>query len=135
MQGRGFLVAGRRLAAAPTEGDWRGAVMVAYYALFLECREALRRWGKVFPRQANVHHAVRTYFTYATESALKDIGDTLERLGQLRSKASYEESPQPPFAGGTSVRAVRQATDTIARLDAIEADPVRRAAAIASLPP
>ncbi len=135
MQGRGFLAAGRRLAAAPTEGDWRGAFILAYYALFLESREALRRWGRILPRQANVHHAVRTLFVFAAEKDLKKIGDALDQLGQLRSKASYEENPRPPFTRAKSVSAVQLATDTIALLDALEADASRRAVAIASLPP
>lgn len=135
MRGRGFLIPGRRLATAATEGDWRGAAMVAYYALFLEGRAALGRWGSVIGRQANVHHFVRTRFDYATEKDLNRIADALDALGQLRAKASYEETLQPPITSSAAVKAVQRATDMIALLDAIEADPARRAAAITSLPP
>lgn len=41
MRGREFLETADRLASMTAEPDWRSAMSRAYYALFLECRDAL----------------------------------------------------------------------------------------------
>jgi HEPN domain-containing protein len=136
MQGRAFLKPARTLANERNEADWRGAAVHAYYALFLECREALVRWGWPPTGRHNIHHAVRLRFIYATDAELKQIGTTLEELANLRSQASYDLGIVVHFTSPSAARiAIQDSTDAIAQLDAIEADPNRRAAAIASLPP
>jgi hypothetical protein len=125
----------QELVLAPTETHWRTAVGRAYYALMLEGRDALARWGFAPPRQ-NVHSFVRLRFGYASDPDLKSIGFTLDRLSQWRNHADYQLTSGGSFA--TNVRASQAITESrtaLALLDQIEADPVRRAAAIASLPP
>ena len=136
MRGREFLGPARAAVGRGTEADWRTAAVNAYYALFLECREALTGWGVVLPRHLNVHSAVRLKFSYARHKDLNDIAIVLERLGILRNHAKYNLRPGAEFA--TSKKAhlsIKDSADTIALLDAVEADPARRAAAAASLPP
>jgi hypothetical protein len=59
---------------------------------------------------------------------------TLEDLVQLRNAANYDLRPLPAFATDTvAQQAIKDAA--LALFDAIGADPARRAAAIASLPP
>jgi hypothetical protein len=136
MNGRAFLDLARDLAQGRTEVYWRGAAIHAYYTLFLEGREALLRWGFAAAPRHNVHAFVRLKFAVTIDRDLKAIGDALDRLVRLRNKASYDLSFLPEFATpGKATNAVQQATTTLALLDAIDSDPVRRAAAIATIRP
>src|SRR5947209_2849698 len=90
MRGRAFLGAAQDLAAATTEAHWRAAAGCAYYALLLEARDALQRWGfPAFPRD-KVHAQVRLRFTYAAHADLKNIGNALDHRVQLRNQAHYQ---------------------------------------------
>jgi hypothetical protein len=136
MRGRDFLVPASELAAGHTEAHWRGAFVHAYYALLLECRDALARWGRALPPHQNVHSHVRLCFVRAKDADLKRIGLRLEDLVKARNAASYNLLPLPLFASDLKAHlSVQDAADALALLDAIDADPARRAAAIASLPP
>jgi hypothetical protein len=136
MQSREFLKPAQTLANELTEADWRGSAVHTYYALFLECRDALARWGSLPPGRYNVHAAARLKLVYAKDADLKQIGSVLERLGTLGTEASYDMATQQQFSSSNNVRqAITSALAALALLDAIEADPQRRTAAIASLPP
>lgn len=136
MQGRAFLGVARELAAGPTEAHWRTSVIQAYYALMLECRDALQRWGRSPPPRQNVHSYVRLQLTYATDPVLRALGIMLDDFVRRRNKASYDLGRLSIFgSAGPAQTIVQDVTASLTALDAIEADPVRRAAAIASLPP
>ena len=135
MQGRAFLDLARDLLRGRTEADWRGAVIHAYYAVFLEGRDALVRWTRpLSPRDA--HRQVRLTFAYASDGDVQKIGDALDFLSPARAHASYYMNPRNVFLNDGRARGlVQRATDALAVLDAVDADPARRAAAIAALPP
>lgn len=136
MQGRAFLDLARDVVRGVTEVHWRGAVVHAYYALLHECHRALLAWGVVLPRRQSLHSGVRLKFAFACDRQVKDIGDALDWLVQARNKASYDLGSLTEFATDAEARdLIQQAADALALLDAIEADPVRSAAAAASLPP
>jgi hypothetical protein len=136
MQGRAFLAIARELVRRSSEAHWRGAGIHAYYALVLEARDALIRWGVPPPPRQSVHADVRLRLSFAGDRDLKLIGRTLDALVQRRNKASYDLASLPEFASSALARlSIQEAADALALLDAIEADPARRAAAIASLPP
>jgi hypothetical protein len=108
----------------------------AYYALLLECRDAMERWGLPPLARLQVHAQVRLRLFYSTESDLQQLGADLEVLGKHRNRANYDLSDDllfaiPRFAHGD----VQRAEAALALLDAIDADPVRRAAASASIRP
>ena len=136
MPGRGFLDVASESAAGSSEFHWRSATVDAYYALFLECRDALFKWGFVHPRRDNIHTWVRLRFTYSRQNDLKQIADALDKLVRRRNHASYDFAPSTVFANPAAAwDAIQQAIDALAQLDPIDVDPVRRAAAIASIPP
>jgi hypothetical protein len=78
----------------------------------------------------------RLKLVYATDLDLKRIGLMLEALGRLRNTADYQLSPSSQFVSGRiAVSALADAEATVALLDTLEADPVRRAAALGSIAP
>jgi len=136
MKGRAFLDLAHELLLGQTEAHWRGAVIHAYYGLMLEGRDTLESWGFPLPPRQSVHAFVRLRFTFASSPDLKQIGDILDDLVQLRNRASYDLSRLPEFASSVCARqAVADATTALASLDAINGNPASRAKAIAALPP
>jgi uncharacterized protein (UPF0332 family) len=118
MDGRAFLSTARQLVGSRAEEDWRTAASRAYYALFLECREALHRWGFVISQRDRAHAEVRLRFSYAADPDLKHIGTTLDRLSQLRNRADYDLAPAPWFLTNVEAKeAVTKADKAIALLD------------------
>jgi uncharacterized protein (UPF0332 family) len=136
MAGRQFLDVARFVLSGQSEYFWRAAVVHAYYALFLECRDLLLSWGQKHSHGQNIHAWTRLRLAYAGLADLKSIADALDQLVRLRNKASYELTPTPLFASAAVAQsAIQTSVDALALLDEIEADPARRSAAIASLPP
>lgn len=134
MDGRTFLGVARRLAQGGAEADWRTAAGRAYYALLLEGRAALQRWGFSILRQDQIHAFVRLRFLYAADADLKDIGRVLEELVLLRNRADYQLDRPGPFVSVHVVtQAVLKSQDAINRLDRIDHAPARRAAVIADI--
>ncbi|MGO9598472.1 MAG: hypothetical protein ACLP7Q_10835 [Isosphaeraceae bacterium] len=136
MDGRAFLAVARELAAGPSEAHWRSSVGRAYYAVLHEVLGTLRRWGFALRPRDKVHTFARLKLIYATDLDLKRIGLMHEALGRLRNTADYQLSPSGPFVSPRiGVSALADAEATVALLDTLEADPVRRAAALESIAP
>jgi hypothetical protein len=136
MQGRAFLDVARELVGGTTEAHWRATVIHAYYALFLECRDALARWGIAITRHQNVHSAVRLRIVYSGDPDVKAIGFKLDEWCKQRNDASYNLSVLQQFSTTHFAQdAINEVDAKLILLDAIESDPARRAAAIASFPP
>jgi hypothetical protein len=137
MPGREFLALARELLALGTfPRHWRAVIIHAYYALLLECREAMSRWGLPPLPRHQVHEKVRHRLIFSTDRDLKQIGFALEHLGEDRNRANYDLRALPIFAKATNARNnVQMAIDALALLDAIDADPARRAAAVGAIRP
>ncbi|MCI0377812.1 MAG: HEPN domain-containing protein [Gemmataceae bacterium] len=136
MAGRRFLDVAHALLAGQSEYYWRSAVVDAYYALFLECRDALLSWGQTPTKGQNVHAWARLKFAYSSSTDLKNIAFVLDKLVRLRNNASYDLSATVMFsAPATAQDAIDTAEQALAVLDQIQADSAREKAAIASLPP
>src|SRR5262245_60571509 len=97
MAGREFLAVARDVVVRPTEYHRRAATVHAYYALFLECRDALTRWGRTPPRRDSVHAWVRLRLAYAGDPGLRQIGGLLDELGRRRNRANYDLAAAAPF--------------------------------------
>jgi hypothetical protein len=136
MDGRALLDVARELAAGPGEPHWRSSVGRAYYALLHEVLGALRRWGFSPPPRDKVHTFARRKLTFATDPDLKRIGLTLEAIGRLRNVADYQLLLPGHFVSArNAVSALADAEAAVVLLDALEASPARRTAAVASIPP
>jgi hypothetical protein len=134
MQGRQFLDLARQYLSGGTEVHWRGAVGRTYYALRLECWDALFHWGFQLPPRDNVHTFVRLRLTFAADADLKLIGMTLDKLCQLRNRADYELSSLAAFSSdAVATNAVQESSQRIDLLDAIDKDAARQATAIAAI--
>jgi hypothetical protein len=133
MRGRDFLDTAQRLSGGKTEGDYRSAISRSYYGLFIESRDALHRWGFVFPMR-NSHREVQQRFSFPKNAELNQIGDVLSYLASRRNCSDYDMiNPRHPQTGVAAFEAVSKSTGSVALLDAIDADPVRRAQAIADI--
>jgi hypothetical protein len=137
MRGREFLDLAQELLSSGTHPrHWRGVVVHAYYALLLECRDAMTRWGLPPLTRQLVHAQVRLRLVYAADADLKWIGFRLEELSKDRNLASYDLRSLPAFASSITPRQdVQRCANAMVRLDAIDKDPGRRAAAVASIRP
>jgi hypothetical protein len=134
MDGRAFLDVARELVKGTTEAHWRAAACRADYALLMEGFAALQRWGFTKPPKDSIHAFVRLRLTYATDPDVKRIGYELDDLVRLRNEADYQLASPGSFVSATEAgRAIREAGVNLARLDQVEADAVRRAAAIAGI--
>ena len=136
MPGRGFLDPGDASLRGPNEYHWRAAVIHAYYSLFLECRDALLRWGFVKPRSDAVHSWVRLRFTYSNDPSLHQIGISLDDLCRLRNEASYNLGNLSAFKSNQVAKdSLIHARKALLVLDQVDTDPARRAQAIRSIRP
>jgi uncharacterized protein (UPF0332 family) len=134
MDGRAFLQSARALLATPSEANRRSAVGRAYYALLHEARAALERWGFPCPAHGNLHLFVKPRFVFSAQPDAKNVGITLDRLSGWRNQADYRLTLPGPFAADTLAgQALALAEAAIDLLDQIEADPARRAAAVAAV--
>jgi uncharacterized protein (UPF0332 family) len=133
MLGRDFLDTAHRLSGGGDEADFRSAISRAYYALFIECRDALLRWGFTFPAR-NSHREVQQRFTAPNNADLKRIGDVLTHLVSRRNCADYDmTNPRHPQTAVAASDAAARSRSSLALLDALEADPARLTQAVADI--
>jgi hypothetical protein len=131
MQGRAFLELARDVVLGGTEKHWRCTVGRAYYAVVLECRDALARWGYPLPPGESVHRWVRMRFDYPAHADLNFIGTRTGRLARLRNQADCDLSALAAFASDArALDAIQLAANAIDLLDTIEADPARLTTAV-----
>jgi hypothetical protein len=122
------------LLSAPSEANRRAAAGRVYYALVHEGRAALERWGFPLPPGEHVHRFVRLRFTQPASPDLRQVGDALDELARLRNRADYQLAAPGPFAADRpTLDALTLAQAAVTRLDQIDADPARRAAAVAAV--
>lgn len=134
MDGRAFLQVAREVFRGRTEAHWRSAAGRAYYALMLECRAALQRWGFQVPHGPGVHNFVRLRFSRTGDADLQAISDDLDWMCRVRNYADYELPVSLSFVNDIKAgETIARATNALALLDAIETDPTRRAAAVAAI--
>ncbi|MGH7174000.1 MAG: hypothetical protein ACRELG_27320 [Gemmataceae bacterium] len=98
-----------------TQPHWRATVIHAYYALILECRDALARWGVSIPPRQNVHSVVRLRFLFAADADLKKIASALDDWVRHRNDASYLLTFLREFdTNALAQRAIKEGTTALA---------------------
>ena len=101
-----------------------------------EVLATLRHWGFSTPFRDKVHTFARLKLVYATDLDLKRIGLKLEALGRLRNAADYQLSQSSPFLSARiAISALTDSKAAVVLLDALDANPARRATAAGSIPP
>src|SRR5262245_46164922 len=90
MNDREFLNVACAAIADPDEEWQRTAAGRTYFALFLECRDALEGWGFAETSIHQEHAAVRNRLYAAMHADLKQLGRLLVRLHTLRVHADYD---------------------------------------------
>jgi hypothetical protein len=134
MDGRASLGPARLLLTVAAEEYWRGAANRGYSALLHEGRVALERWGFPLSPREDIHRFVRLRLSVSVPADLNFVGDAVDWLARLRNEADYRLTGSRRFASAVdATQAVNRAQDAIDRLDAIHADPARRAAGIAAI--
>lgn len=134
MDGRKFLDIARELLAGTTEAHWRSAAGRAYYAVILEAKAALDRWGVVLPRRDPIHAAVRLRMTYVHDADLQLVGKALDDLVRLRNHADYNlASPGPFGSSSATATAITQAEEAIRKLDRVATDAARLATVVTDI--
>jgi hypothetical protein len=99
----------------------------------LDGREVLRRWGFTVGGKDQGHFFVRTRFSYSSDPDLKAVGYALDVLSQIRGLADYDLRSARFGKATEAVKAINDVTKALTQLDAVDADPARRAAAIADI--
>jgi len=132
MNGRQFLMVAQAALEESSEEWLRTAVGRAYYALFLEARDALDRWRFTAIPKYQAHAFLGSRFRYAADVDAKEIGETLFDLHRMRTWADYDNSI--PFVSAFQVeQAIDRALSAVQLLDDIEADPSRLAIVLAAV--
>jgi hypothetical protein len=134
MRGRAFLDLAREIIRGGTEKHWRGASGRAYYALMLECRDALIRWGFSPAHGESSHRFVHIRLSIPSDADVRIIIDRFDRLAPLRNKADYDLKTLPEFSSERRAQgALQQAGDVLDLLDALEADQPRLATVVSAI--
>jgi hypothetical protein len=132
MNGRKFLDVARAAVEDPSEEWQRTAMGRVYYALFLECRDAIERWGFVASSTYQAHAVVRNRLLATNHADLKYLGRSLDDLFKMRAHPDYDLT-MPPIPTFQIELNIDLAEDGVALLDEIESDPAKRAAVVAAL--
>jgi hypothetical protein len=134
MDGRTFLDAARHLLAADTEPTRRAMAAPLYYAALHEARVALERWGFVPAPGEDVGRFVVARFGCGPHPDLLRVEGVLHRLDEFYDEAFGQLSTVGNFADNWHARHMLSLAEVgIDLLDQIEADPARRAAAVAAI--
>jgi hypothetical protein len=93
----------------------------------------LRRWGFAIATRGS-HRDVGQRLSVPVHPDLALLSGTFHFLSAKRNKADYDLSPDVLFSTATAaIKAVTEARDRIALLDAFEANPTRRSAIVAAI--
>lgn len=134
MDGRTFLDVARSSARGNTEAQWRVAAGRAYYALMLEGREALHRWGFVLPAREQLHYCVLSRFRDPADPDLNEVASRLDRLRKSRNEADYDLKSSNYFrSAGFAQQMIRLAEDALRILDQIDGSLQHRNLAAAAI--
>jgi uncharacterized protein (UPF0332 family) len=131
MNPRDFLILAQALAGQTTEAAWRSAISRAYYAAFHVARTLLASLRFVVPRADRAHAYLWLRLHNCGDPQVSQAGADLNALRGDRNEADYDlQSAIAPAFAQAQVQVAQQVVQT---LDAVAADPARRAAITAEM--
>jgi uncharacterized protein (UPF0332 family) len=90
MTGHDFLSLASRLAAGPTEADWRSAASRAYYAAFHVARQLLQDLRFRVPHADQAHRHLWLRLSNSGDPQVEQAGAELNVLRRYRNQADYD---------------------------------------------
>lgn len=90
MTGADFLTLASRLAAAPTEAEWRTATSRAYYAAFHAARDLFRSFGFRVPHADQAHQYLYVRLFNCLNPVVVSAAVDLHDLRRRRNEADYD---------------------------------------------
>ncbi len=122
------------LRSPPAGPAWcRTAIGRAYYATLIVTVESLEGAGVKVASGPNKHIDASRFLHQSGDSQLRTAASTLDTLKTERHRADYEMNRSDVETISHARRAVQDAKDILAWLDAFVKDPARMAAAKASI--
>jgi uncharacterized protein (UPF0332 family) len=118
-----YIALATRLAAGPTEAEWRTAVSRAYYAAFHAARQLLSDLGFTIPRAESAHQYLILRLSNCGEPPIRTAAADLDHLRRLRNRADYDW--HRPFGQPLARPQAATAQQIIQALDAARTDPIR----------
>jgi uncharacterized protein (UPF0332 family) len=123
MTGTDFLPLANRLAASPSEAEWRTAIGRTYYAAFHVARHLLEELGFRVPKADRAHAYLSMRLNNCGDAPMQQAAADLHSLRSLRNQADYDL--QRPIRQTVALAQTQIVQQIIQTLTAARQEPIR----------